>query len=386
MTEAYLSDKNSPVLAYTLPTADGQRIAVAVLNQPQRLNACNAVMTQALWHYLQQWSQTPDVVAVVLMGNGERAFCAGGDLHSLYHSMPATPLAHPWDNTDAYAFFQQEYALNYRMHTYKKPLIVLGQGIVMGGGMGLLMGGSHRVVNDSTRMAMPEVAIGLFPDVAASWVFGHLPGHAGRFLAITGEHFTAADALFLGLANAYVPGEQLAHLPYALAQLSWGEDAQRHHDVASAFFAQWDWPQLIGSVQQHLPLLQRLGQTHDPVLYAQKVAALHTHDDAWLRSAAQRLRAGSPLSVMLTQALLHTNRHASLAQALSLEFNAALYACYLGELKEGIRALLIDKDKSPQWQYSDWAQVPSELLVAFVQSHQGENQPHPVQALLNGLI
>ena len=156
------------------------------MNSPKTLNALSYDMTLLLAKRMEVWARDPDLAAVVLRGAGERAFCAGGDLHSMYRSM--TENAGKVFGADSFPgqFFTHEYALDYRIHTFPKPVMVWGNGIVMGGGMGLMMGASHRVVTDTSRAAMPEITIGLFPDVGGSWLLNRMPGKAGLFLGLTG--------------------------------------------------------------------------------------------------------------------------------------------------------------------------------------------------------
>src|SRR5690606_29627114 len=138
---------------------------------------------------------------VMLRGEGDRAFSAGGDLHGLYTAMQCNAAGDPWANTHARRFFEVEYRLDYQIHTYPKPILCWASGIVMGGGVGLMMGGSHRVVTDTTRFAMPEISIGLFPDVGGTWMLARLPGGVGTFLAMTGAQLGAVDCMAFGLAD-----------------------------------------------------------------------------------------------------------------------------------------------------------------------------------------
>ncbi|MDO9024349.1 enoyl-CoA hydratase/isomerase family protein, partial [Zwartia sp.] len=209
------------VLLQELSCADASKIAIAQLNAPKTLNGLSLDMTRILARQLEQWALDASVAVVILKGAGDKAFCAGGDLHSLHHSMMANASGKPEDNHYAATFFAEEYALDYRIHTYPKPILVWGDGIVMGGGMGLMMGASHRVVTETTRMAMPEISIGLFPDVGGTWLLNRLPGHAGLFLGLTGAQLHASDALFAGMADYHVLREKWTVLLSALTAKSW---------------------------------------------------------------------------------------------------------------------------------------------------------------------
>lgn len=181
-----------------LTGVDGARIGIATLNAPQTLNALSLPMIEVLDEQLTIWANDPDIVCVLLRGTGPKAFCAGGEVRSLaeacrHHPGEVPPLAAH--------FFAAEYRLDYRLHTYPKPLLCWGHGHVLGGGMGLLQGSSVRIVTPSSRLAMPEISIGLYPDVGASWFLARLPGKLGLFLGLTGAPINARDALDLGLAD-----------------------------------------------------------------------------------------------------------------------------------------------------------------------------------------
>ena len=192
---------NAPVLFEERSAANGMRFGIATLNAPQTLNGLSLEMVDLLAARLDEWARDPGVALVVLQGAGEKAFCAGGDLHGLYRSMGENQGKSGWSNAYARRFFEHEYRLDYRIHTYPKPVLCWGHGIVMGGGIGLMMGASHRVVSETSRLAMPEVSIGLFPDVGGSWLLNRMPGRIGLFLALTGAHMNTADAFFAGLAD-----------------------------------------------------------------------------------------------------------------------------------------------------------------------------------------
>src|SRR6218665_970439 len=187
------------VLLRTLPTANGHQFGHATLNAPASLNALTLPMVDALHTQLQAWAADPQVAGVVLDGSGDKAFCAGGDVVGLYHAMRAAgPGRVP---ADAAAFFEREYRLDHPIHTHPQPPPWWGHGIVMGGGIGLMAGASHRVVTPRSRLAMPEITLGLYPDVGGSWFLPRLPGRTGLFLALTGAPLNAADALWAGLAD-----------------------------------------------------------------------------------------------------------------------------------------------------------------------------------------
>lgn len=192
---------NAPVLFQTLDTVSGMKIGIATLNSPKTLNGLSLEMCQLLAARLHEWEGDASVAAVMLHGAGEKAFCAGGDLHGMYKSMLDNTTGDAWQNPYTREFFDVEYRLDHQIHTYRKPLLCWGNGIVMGGGVGLMMGASHRVVTETTRFAMPEISIGLFPDVAGTWMLSRLPDGIGLFMALTGAQLGASDCQLLGLSD-----------------------------------------------------------------------------------------------------------------------------------------------------------------------------------------
>src|SRR5690606_15892346 len=237
-----MTTTDQPVLFDTLTTASGHRFGRATLNTPASLNALSLAMVDLLDPQLAAWAADPQIAGVLLDAAGDKPFCAGGDVVALAREILALHSQQPGAVPQAAAdFFEREYRLDHRIHRYPKPLLVWGHGIVMGGGIGLMAGASHRVATPKTRLAMPEIGIGLYPDVGGSWLLSRLPGKSGAFLALTAASINAADALFAGLADFLVPHEQHGALLQAIAGASW----QGHAETDSA---------------QLSHLLERLGQ------------------------------------------------------------------------------------------------------------------------------
>ncbi|NNC55605.1 MAG: enoyl-CoA hydratase/isomerase family protein, partial [Pseudomonadales bacterium] len=200
---------NQAVLFTELPAGSDKKIGHATLNSPASLNSLTTEMVELLLAKLLQWAQDSRLACVVISGAGDKAFCAGGDVQALRNSAIAKPGG---PCLEAETFFAREYRLDYTIHTFNKPLLVWGNGIVMGGGLGILAGASHRVVTETSRFAMPEVTIGLYPDVGGSHFLNLMPGETGRFLALTGASFNAADALYTGLADYFLQRDQFPAL------------------------------------------------------------------------------------------------------------------------------------------------------------------------------
>lgn len=357
----------APVLFEEQPAANGKRIGIATLNAPRTLNGFSLPMAHLLHERLIAWAADDGIALVVLQGAGEKAFCAGGDLHSLYQSMRAYRDAGATDVRDnAYAaeFFDVEYRVDYLIHTYAKPILCWGHGIVMGGGIGLMSGASHRVVNERSKLAFPEITVGLFPDVGGSWLLPRVPGKGGLFLALTGAPLNAGDAIYAGLADIHIAEAQRADVFSALAQVHWSDDAKRNHEQLSALLQEHASDAATGPLLRNAATVDALCEGHDVTAVVDAISALQT-DDAWLQNAQATLAAGAPGSARLAWELQQRAAGASLADVYRFEYIAALHSAANGDFAEGIRALLIDKDRCPRWQPATLAEATPQWAQTF---------------------
>lgn len=336
-----------------LPLADGRCFGVATLNAPASLNALSLPMIDLLDPALKAWQRDPQVVGVLIRGTGDQAFCAGGDVVRL------TQAAQAWREAgkegvapSVKGFFEREYRMDHRLHTFGKPVLVWGNGIVMGGGVGLLMGASHRVVTPQTRLAMPELGIGLFPDVGGSWFLNRLPGGLGRFLALTGAHLNTADVLHVGMADFVLPHAAWEALLEDLQATEWNENPKAHATQLSQVLGVHaaDLTQLpTSNVACHRARIDAVIGHDDLPTLAPRLSALALDADPWLARAGRNFANGSPTSAALALALQVRARHLALADVFRLEYNAACGCAAHADFIEGVRALLVDKDKSPRW-------------------------------------
>ncbi|WP_010220953.1 enoyl-CoA hydratase/isomerase family protein [Pseudomonas donghuensis] len=360
-----------------LTGVDGARIGVATLNAPQTLNALSLPMIEVLDEQLKAWADDPDIVCVLLRGSGAKAFCAGGEVRSLAQACSDHPGRVP---PLAAQFFSAEYRFDYHLHTYPKPLICWGHGHVLGGGMGLLQGANVRVVTPSSRLAMPEISIGLYPDVGGSWFLSRLPGKLGLFLGLTGAPINASDALDLGLADRLLGESQQEELLDDLLQLNWQE--QTALQLNSLLKAQQHGAQAERPEPQWLPRRQQIDallDVADPVCAWRAIAQLRNHADPLLAKAAQTMLEGCPLTAHLVWEQIQRARHLSLAQVFQMEYTMSLNCCQHPEFSEGVRARLIDKDQKPRWHWADIAQVPTAVVDAhFSKAWEGR---HPLADL-----
>ncbi|KWT82835.1 MULTISPECIES: enoyl-CoA hydratase/isomerase family protein [unclassified Variovorax] len=351
------------VLFDEIKTTGGKRFGVATLNAPASLNSLSVAMVRLLTPKLREWAQDPSVAGVLLQAAGEKAFCAGGDLRQLYQTLLECG---PARNTYAEDFFREEYVLDHLIHTFPKPLLCWGHGIVMGGGVGLMAGASHRVVTPQSRVAMPEINIGLYPDVGGSWFLRRMPGRVGLYLALTAAPLNAADAIFCGLADLVVPQERKAQLLEAIAAATWHAEPAADRATLSRLLAQAGQgvAHQPSKVREHFDAINELMAGDDLLDIAKRLRALQSQDP-WLQGAAQTFTKGSPSSAALSFALWQRVPRMSLAEVFRLEYRASLGFCAHKDFAEGIRALLIEKDRNPKWNPATLEEITPE----FVEDH-----------------
>ena len=367
----------SSVVFTTIPTRSGHRFGRATLDAPASLNALSLAMVDALAPQLDAWAADPEIAGVVLDATGDKAFCAGGDVVALHRSIRATePGQVP---ADAARFFEHEYRLDHRIHTYPKPFVCWGHGIVMGGGIGLLAGASHRVVTPRTRLAMPEITIGLYPDVGGSWFLGRAPGGIGRFLALTGAPLNASDARVAGLGDFILEHADHARVLEAIAGATWcgvpDADSARLSHLLEAGARDVVAP--ASKLDAHRDRIDAVIGHDAPADIAPRLAQLASDPDPWLAAAGGAFANGSPTSARLALEMQRRARHLSLADVFRLEYRASVGCCMHPDFAEGVRALLVDKDKSPRW-------TPSRLddvTDAWVDAHLAAIDPHPLADL-----
>lgn len=371
----------SDALFETLPLNNSLKLGVATLNRPELLNCNTLNMAKSLYQQLTEWNQDPSIAAVIMQSAGDKAFCAGGDLKGMYYCMEEAAKSRQ-DETDLqkrypeiYDFFFHEYALTYLVQTYTKPVICHAKGICMGGGMGLINGARFRLITQDSQMAMPEVSIGLFPDVAAGQFLNHIPGRAGLFMAATGVVIGASDALYSGLADYLCERDEWPAMLKELQNMSWSDDSNTNHDMLHNYYLdrrknQTELPE--GPLQKHRQLIDDVCGYRDYKNAYHAIAKLADHSDPWLQGAAQKMIKGSPISMALSYELTIRGRKLSVKDVLDTDLKAALQCAYQGDLHEGIRALIIDKDKNPQWRIKSIDDVSRDVMLSHIgRSHVG---------------
>jgi enoyl-CoA hydratase len=311
------------------------------LNRPRALNSLTLGMVRAIAKALVHFERDPEVRCVLIDGEGSRGLCAGGDIRAIYESGRRL-------DGEAELFWREEYILNARIAAFPKPYIAIMDGITMGGGIGIAAHGSHRIVTERSRIAMPEVGIGFVPDVGGTWLLSRTPGALGTYLALTGEIIGAGDTIRAGLADAMVPSGRLPALVDALASLARpaGSDEAGSDEVEDILQA-YARPADDGMLWQHRDLIDQCF-SHSSI--EEILAALADVADDFARATLLSLRGKSPTSLKVTLRLLHLAHNASLEDCLLREFRAAVRCLQGHDFYEGIRAAIIDKDRSPRWQ------------------------------------
>ena len=337
---------NTPLVLFsTQATSYNQVIAIATLNRPKSLNAQNTALILALRAQLEAWEHDDSVAMVWLDGADDKSFCAGGDIRELRQGVvdaADTAAAH----THVHTFFAAEYYLCEYLSRYPKPVVCWATGIVMGGGMGLANAASHTIVTETTVMAMPEISIGLYPDAGGTWFLQHFPFGSGTFLGLTGARFNGSDALLGNVAAASRPANSRAATLQAFVAADWQGDAQNLVCRVLNGLEDADLPASQIMAQQAAVQAVVSQATFQDAL---AVLAEHAEQDAWLAQAHANTQAGCPTSMGLIWRLLRDMKHASLADCIAQELIVSQQCCTRPDFLEGVRALLIDKDKNPLW-------------------------------------
>lgn len=316
-----------------------------LLHRPKAMNALTHGMARDIARTLTAWASDDSVATVVISGAGERGLCAGGDIVSLYRGLSG-------DGMEAASFWADEYALNAQIANYAKPYVALMDGVVLGGGVGLSAHGSDRIVTERTKIGMPEVGIGFVPDIGGTWLLSHAPGELGTHAGLTGGTFTGADAIELGLADYFVPSERLEELIDALASMSVPDALLRFAADApeSALAASRSWIDGCYGSDDAVDIVARLEASGE--------------EDA--RAAASVIRSKSPTAVAVTlESLRRARELGRLEDVLDQEYRVSLRFAAGTEMREGIRAQVIDKDRSPKWSPATLGEVTRAEVDAY---------------------
>ena len=381
---------DDPVIFKEITTSNGRLIGQIILNAPAKLNALTLEMVDLMLLKLTQWQYDDNLVLVLISGSGEKAFCAGGDVQALYqaaiqiddsdcHEIEIKSKiksemeikAEAYSDEAAANFFEREYRLDYLLHTYSKPIIAWGHGFIMGGGLGIFAGCQHRVVTEQTRLAMPESSIGLYPDVGGSYFLNKMPGKTGLFLALTGAALNAIDSCYVGLADYSIAHSQFNDSLNTLIAIEWQTSPSANNvliQLALEKLSAASTPLMpAGHIEQHFDTINQLCNNKDLSSIVSDISNFQT-DDAWLTKAQANLAYASPLSLAISAKQLKESEQQSLKAIFNNELVLSRNLARHSEFIEGVRALLIDKDRQPQWQFQSVEDIPTAFIDSFFSS------------------
>lgn len=361
METTALKDPSSEAVLFAEEKAGRFTLGFITLNQPRTLNALNLTILRSMEEKLLQWRNREDIACIVLHASSEGAFCAGGDIKALI-----AELQEDHDSLFAKDYFAAEYFVDYFIHVYPKPILCWADGISMGGGIGIMTGACCRVVTERSVLAMPEIAIGFFTDVGATYFLNRLPPGLGLFLGLTGARFEGLDAVALRLADRVVRSDKKKAVLSGLLSLSWTEDAQKNREILQRYIAKESELPAAGKSK----LLTRLDEIQGLVDKADiddidAVFRNYRSDSEWMHSALRGYFDGSPSSAKTIFEQLQRGKALSPKEALLREWDMALDHCKHPDLFEGVRARVIDKSSPPRWNPPTLAEVRAEEIERY---------------------
>ena len=326
-----------------------RHIGLITLQRTHALNALTLPMIMALYQQLKDWQQDSDIHAVVIQAAPGKAFCAGGDVRWIYEAgLTNNPLQ--------LQFFWHEYRLNYTIHQFKKPYIALMDGITMGGGVGISLHGSHPIASERFVFAMPETGIGLFPDVGVSYLLNRCPGYLGIYLGLTGNRVGAMEAHALGLVHQVIPSDQFQSTLNCLLEADLSTDA---HDRVSAYLDNFAIPRTSIPVMN---FQKEIDEVFNQLDMESIIKRLQEIDGAWGGEVLSILELKSPLSLKVTLSQLQKVKCLSMAECIQMDYCLVGHFLRNADFYEGVRALLVDKDKMPHWQPDTLSAVTSQQV------------------------
>ena len=334
-------------------------LATLTIDRPRALNALTLDNYRCFAPALRAWAEDPSVHAVVVRGAGERAFCAGGDVRAVYEA--GRGISSDPDLTAV--FFREEYELIRDIHRFPKPYLAIIDGITMGGGAGISVNGAYRIATERTLFAMPETAIGLFPDVGATHFLNRCPGRIGRYLGLTGARLNAGDTLYCGLATHFVAHERVEELIAALC----GTERRQIQQVLS-HFAMDPGPAPLAALRPAIDRCFAPDSVEDVIETLGAEVAAGGEWAGWAEETRAGLSTKSPTSLKITLRQLQIGRDYDVEAALVLEYRLTQHVMAAHDFYEGVRAILIDKDQKPRWRPATLAKVESDMVEGYFSS------------------
>jgi len=345
------------VLFSELALSDGFYAGVATLNSEATLNSLNLEMIDLLSDQLEIWRKQHEILFILFDSVSDKAFSAGGDIQTMYHDMKAHA-----DGPSPYCdtFFEREYRLDYTLHNFPKPTIAWGHGIVMGGGLGILSACQYRLATQTTRIAMPEITIGLFPDAGATWTFNNMDPAWSHFIALTGANLNGKDGILVGMITHLINHNLKSEFLKQLAQVQWQSDISGQIEVILKKFSEISEPFPESQLDNHRQLIRntinRVLSTTDPNL-ALIDAMADWPEDKWLTRAKTSFLNGSPTTAAIIIEQFQRAASMTMKEMFKMELTIAVNCSRHSDFQEGVRALLIEKDLKPKWSYP-YGQVP----------------------------
>ena len=321
------------------------------LNKAKAINALGRDMVASIDSALNEWRDDDAVAAVLITGRGDRGLCAGGDIKAIYQDLVA-------GTSESQDFWAEEYRMNFDIAGYPKPYIAIMHGITMGGGVGVSVHGSHRVVTETTKLGMPETGIGLFPDIGGTYLLAQTPGEIGMYMGLTGLPIGPGAALAYGLADTFVPQEKVEELISALEA-----DGTKAVETLASFAGEAPANELAEAEAWINTCF-----AHDSVEAI--LAALLAHGDEDAAKTAEVIKAKSPQSLAVTFEMIRTAKTMTLQEVLERDFRAGTEIAARPDLREGIRAQVIDKDRTPQWNPATLGEVEQAEVDAILNTEQ----------------
>lgn len=333
----------------------GGNIGKIILNRPKNLNALNFQMCENIFRQLTQWEKEKSIKAVIISSAGGRAFCAGGDVRALYETVKQGHYE------EAMGFFIQEYAMNQAIFDFQKPYIAFLDGVTMGGGVGVSIHGSHSIATERLVWAMPETRIGFFPDVGVCYHLSRLPDNIGDYLALTGEQILANDAYHLGLVTSVIPSVRLEELENKIIKTPF---SSTDFDVVTHIIKNFHQTpnESLNTHKIHFEKIKKYFSRHQ---VEDILSGLISEEDDWCQATAKTLAAQSPLSLKITHTHLRHCSDFSFSQVMAENKHLVQKFIHDHDFIEGIRALLIDKDRTPHWQPPTLSEVTCDAIKLF---------------------
>lgn len=317
------------------------------INRPKVLNSINLEVVALMTEALEKWKNDSNIMFVCIYGEGEKGLCAGGDMRKFYDLKDEDVVSYAED------FFATEYHLDALIHHYAKPIVVYMNGIVMGGGVGLSVGASHRIVTEKTKWAMPEMNIGFFPDVGASFFLNQLPGYVGRYLALTARVIKANDTIYIGAADYYIKSSEWENIQDKLLEKNWSAESI-HQELDGLIKSCCTSLSDVSQLEHTLEDINRHFQYETVEGIVESLQSEVLKGNEWAAQEVNTILSKSPTSLKVTLQQLINGQGRSLSECLDMEKNMAIHFMNSADFYEGVRAVLVDKDGSPKW-------VPSKL-------------------------